>query len=511
MSAIRRYMLGCVSSRGHETPTRNTLPQTQQKPIKVRFGVPVEEAFKGGIIPEALVKLLAYIATEGMTVSDLFRRPGNPIDVKTVSFKLAEGKPVDFTEYNFYTLASVVKKFLLKLPGGIFGEDTEQDLLSVLDLSHTLQKYDAIHTIIEGLPTTVQYFLSLLFGTWFRVINHSEYNCMTAEALAKSVAGSVFHTCADDPQKVDRAVQVLQILIDNFGVANMFGKKNIQYFADMTQTGIRVQEKFRYEYRYPSDASVPLCSEEELLCSGRRGPKGCSMDRSDTDTIPRMGHRPLEPRNSIKQMANMSTLSAPEMFNPKRNLIRGDRESSPHELHQSISLTRFENVKKKQMARMKRRSNWFLMEPRPKLNMSLLGDTPDRETSVGKSSLNTASSDMLASDGGEGNLSGTELEHQASDGESVFTEDHDHHEFLDTPASEPARSHHNTQVHWTDPSQGINGKSTDSLLEKHSPPKDIRYEDSLTESEVRYYVVDTWYGSKEDMLENSDVSREVSS
>ena len=31
---------------------------------------------------------------------------------------------------------------------------------------------------------------------------------MSSEAVAKSVAGSLFHTCADDPQKVERAVQV---------------------------------------------------------------------------------------------------------------------------------------------------------------------------------------------------------------------------------------------------------------------------------------------------------------
>ena len=80
---------------------------------------------------------------------------------------------------------------------------------------------------------------------------------MSAEAVAKSVAGSLFHTCADDPTKVEKAVHVLQIMIDDFGVANMFGRKNIQYFADKTRTGIRVTEKFRYEFSYPPDSVVP--------------------------------------------------------------------------------------------------------------------------------------------------------------------------------------------------------------------------------------------------------------
>ena len=80
---------------------------------------------------------------------------------------------------------------------------------------------------------------------------------MSSEAVAKSVAGSFFHTCAEDPSKIQRAVCVLEILIENFGVANMLGRKNIQYFADTTRTGIRVKEKFRYEYRFPSDNVVP--------------------------------------------------------------------------------------------------------------------------------------------------------------------------------------------------------------------------------------------------------------
>lgn len=79
---------------------------------------------------------------------------------------------------------------------------------------------------------------------------------MSSEAVAKSVAGSLFHTCADDPGRVQKAVEVLQILIDDFGVSNMFGRKNIQYFAEMTRTGIRVKEKYKFDYRYPTEGSV---------------------------------------------------------------------------------------------------------------------------------------------------------------------------------------------------------------------------------------------------------------
>ena len=105
--------------------------------------------------------------------------------------------------------------------------------------------------------------LALLFGTWFRIVCHSDRNFMTAEALSRSVAGSMFHTCAEDPAMVEKASRIMQLLIDNFGVASMFGRENIEYFAQTTCTGIRVKEKFRFEYQYPSEEILP----RKYLCT----------------------------------------------------------------------------------------------------------------------------------------------------------------------------------------------------------------------------------------------------
>jgi len=44
-----------------------------------------------------------------VTVPDIFRRPGNPSDSRKLIKRLVEGKPVSWAEYNFYTLASVIK------------------------------------------------------------------------------------------------------------------------------------------------------------------------------------------------------------------------------------------------------------------------------------------------------------------------------------------------------------------------------------------------------------------
>ena len=65
----------------------------------------------------------------------------------------------------------------------------------------------SVLSIIMSLAPATQQLLVLLFGTWFRIVNHAEFNTMSSEAVAKSVAGSLFHTCADDPQKIEKAVQ----------------------------------------------------------------------------------------------------------------------------------------------------------------------------------------------------------------------------------------------------------------------------------------------------------------
>lgn len=89
------------------------------------------------------------------------------------------------------------------------------------------------------------------------MINNSHVNFMTTEALARSVAGSMFHSCATDPAMVEHASQVMQILIENFGVASMFGQENIEFFAETTRTSIHIKEKFRYHFQYPPEEILP--------------------------------------------------------------------------------------------------------------------------------------------------------------------------------------------------------------------------------------------------------------
>jgi hypothetical protein len=117
-------------------------------------------------------------------------------------------------------------------------------------------------SIVASLPAATQHLVALLFGTWFRVVNHCEYNAMTSEAMAKSVAGSIFHTCATEPTMVNDAVRLIRIIIDNFGAAGVLGRPNVQYFTERTCTAIRVREKFKYQLTGICPAVVPSSAGE---------------------------------------------------------------------------------------------------------------------------------------------------------------------------------------------------------------------------------------------------------
>ncbi|KAK7108664.1 hypothetical protein V1264_016354 [Littorina saxatilis] len=372
---FRNVFGGCVSDRSARADAFRS--------FKLKFGVPINSALKHGLLPAPLVDILVYIAKEGVATADVFRRPGNPNDIRRIVKRLSEGKQVIYTNYSFYTLASVVKKFLLKTPGGVLTEDGEEVLLHVLTLGHRMDQCQAVNTFIESLPVAHQQLLALLFGTWFRIVTYAEINFMSVEALSRSVAGSMFHTCAEDPAKVEKASRILQLLIDNFGVAAMFGRQNIQFFAETTHTGIHIREFIRYQYQYPSEDTIPPVSPDLIEMTRMEGDsdrEACGMYSDEggvggdsPELSPLAGLRRSLPQSDggnngdVSQLTiNTSTLSAPEvslMPSPEVSKRPKSLEDNLNEMktyYQSRSLSRFNSVKRKQLERLRQRSDWFL-------------------------------------------------------------------------------------------------------------------------------------------------------
>lgn len=48
----------------------------------------------------------------------------------------------------------------------------------------------------------------------------------------------------------------MQFLIDNFGVSNLFGRANYEYYARITGRILKVEEDWIFAFRYPPESLV---------------------------------------------------------------------------------------------------------------------------------------------------------------------------------------------------------------------------------------------------------------
>jgi hypothetical protein len=220
---------------------------------KVKFGVPLDQVCKRDI-PGPLLVMLLKLNKEGPFKKDVFRAPGHQGNMRKLIHFLQQGRLVNIECFSVNTIASVLKKFLRKIPGGIFGPDNEAELFSIIDMDTEDEKLALVQRIFLSLPLYSQHLLVLLFGT-FRVI-HS--NCrraktgMTAEALGVSVAPSFFHTCVsegkvarpEEVQKFKLATKIVTFFIEHFGMRNLFGRENYEYYARLTGRILKVEDEW---------------------------------------------------------------------------------------------------------------------------------------------------------------------------------------------------------------------------------------------------------------------------
>lgn len=78
---------------------------------------------------------------------DVFRAPGHQGNMKKLIHFLQAGRLVNLDNFSVHTIASVLKKFLRKIPGGIFGRGGEQRLFAVIDLPTIEEQRDQIHRL----------------------------------------------------------------------------------------------------------------------------------------------------------------------------------------------------------------------------------------------------------------------------------------------------------------------------------------------------------------------------
>ncbi|XP_055908807.1 uncharacterized protein LOC129943409 isoform X1 [Eupeodes corollae] len=242
---------------------------------KVKFGVPLEEVCKNDNIPGPLLVLILKLNKESPNRRDVFRAPGHQGAMKKLIHFLQAGRLVNVDNYSVYTIASVLKKFLRKIPNGVFGRLGENELFACIELDNEMEQQERIHRLITSLPKYAQHLLVLLFGT-FRVIATNAAHAgtgMTSEALGVSVAPSFFQSCVSDGKtarmedvlKFKVATKIMKHIIDKFAIHDLFGRANYEYYARVTGRILKVQDEWICSFQYPPPPRGKLAQQKYAL------------------------------------------------------------------------------------------------------------------------------------------------------------------------------------------------------------------------------------------------------
>ncbi|EJD76161.1 hypothetical protein LOAG_16829 [Loa loa] len=337
---------------------------------KVKFGVPIEEAFAHDI-PATLLVLLLKVHKDGPAKKDIWRAPGNQAQVRKLSHIMQHGRLVNIANFSVYTAASVIKKFLSKLPSGIFGLENEQKLFDLYTLSSDLElQRQSFCRVLSSLPIPSQHLLVLLFGTFYMISESADSfgSRMTTEALGISVAPSLFHSCIHDGQRAKMedvvrfkiASEIISRIIENFGYANLFPRESYEFYARITGRTVRFDENDS-RLRFVTPAILPgSYSQPDVILVNA----DATNDRGAMDWgYPRCSHRQAQSTGHELTCKRLSS-SAAEVQLPHSD---DDEKYSLNAFHGSEllesthSLTYLEWVHERQTRRMRTRSEWFLL------------------------------------------------------------------------------------------------------------------------------------------------------
>ncbi|XP_054735153.1 uncharacterized protein LOC129242504 isoform X4 [Anastrepha obliqua] len=262
-----------VTSCGHPG---TSAPDYTYRLEKVKFGVALEEVCKNNDnIPGPLLVLILKLNKESPNRRDVFRAPGHQGAMKKLIHFLQSGRLVNVDNYSVYTIASVLKKFLRKIPNGIFGRSGEKELFDIIELENETEQIERLHRLFTSLPKYTQRLLVLLFGT-FRVIASNATQAstgMTSEALGVSVAPSFFQSCVSDGKtarmedvlKFKVATKIMKQIIDKFATHDLFGRENYEYYARVTGRILKVQDEWICSFQYPPPPRGKLAQQKYAL------------------------------------------------------------------------------------------------------------------------------------------------------------------------------------------------------------------------------------------------------
>lgn len=381
ISNVGTVMTSCAGSQHQLRPYSGKLE-------RVKFGIPLDQVCKTDL-PGPLLMMLLKLNKEGPFKKEVFRAPGHQGSMRKLIHFLQQGRLVNIQNYSLNTIASVLKKFLRKIPGGIFGPANEAALFNMINIEDPQEQIKSVNRLMTSLPVYSQHLLVLLFGTFRVIATNSVVNetNMTAQALGVSVAPSFFHTCVsagktarmEDVERFKHATKATSYFIEHFGMRDLFGRENYEYYARLTGRILKVEDEWIF-FTYPLDC-LGVRSDIDLECRPRNShhemdptgslemiPENCPLDPAGRLSISLDTEGCISSPSSIGSTHHRSPEQRSSTLDPRRarqanpSLLTDPRQKTL-ETKSFACLPQVNKVHQRQAERMRARSDWFLSDP----------------------------------------------------------------------------------------------------------------------------------------------------
>lgn len=184
------------------------------------FKTPLEDSCPDSDYPQEIKDLMEYITNKGLKSDGIFRRSPNKEKMDKIIQLMNDHAPVNFDEYDIYTLASVLKEFIRELPDTLIHEST-YELLSDTSIM-TMETSELIPFIqtkfISQLDTRHAKLLRDLMMLSAMTAQLHQSNRMSAKALAVVWAPNMIRMDkrGDELKVVTAVIRVVECMIEYY-------------------------------------------------------------------------------------------------------------------------------------------------------------------------------------------------------------------------------------------------------------------------------------------------------
>ncbi|XP_023562588.1 protein FAM13A isoform X2 [Octodon degus] len=198
------------------------LSEQQDPAYKKLFGVSLQELQRQGLtkdgVPTVVRSIVEYLVQHGLTQEGLFRVDGSVKAVEQLQRAWENGACVELGAGDLRAAATLLKRFLRELPGGVVPVALWPRLLQHCQDGIDDSQENSLRDLIEELPQT--HYCLLKYVCWFltKVAKHHLQNRMNVQNLATVFGPNFFHVpCGHEGMKKQHLFnKIMAKLLENY-------------------------------------------------------------------------------------------------------------------------------------------------------------------------------------------------------------------------------------------------------------------------------------------------------